>query len=107
MYLLSNWFYYRYESIRFLAPGLSGEDFFYKLGEYTPRLDRLPLKENRDKHAIFVVLPYYNDALPVLSECYPNGTLKVHEGGPRNEVIFTSYVIQKDELRNCSTNRSL
>ncbi len=104
MYLLSNWFYYRYESIRFLAPGLSGEDFFYKLGTYSPKLDRFPLKENLDKHAVFVILPHYNNVIPVLRECYPNGTLKVHKGGPRNEVIFTSYVIQKDELRNCSTH---
>jgi len=99
MYLLSNWFYYRYESIRFLAPSLSGEDFFYKLGTYSPKLDRLPLKENLYKHAVFVILPFYEDVIPVLREYYPNATLEVHTDGPTKEVMFTSYAIHMDELR--------
>lgn len=97
LYLLSDWFYSDYLSIRFLAPNFSGEDFFYKLGEYTPKDNFLPLSKNLNKDSIFVILPFYNQYLKRLKEVYPEGELKKYYGGPENKLIFSTYFVSKND----------
>lgn len=97
IYLLSDWFYSDYLSIRFLAPNFSGEDFLTKLGKYTPKDELLPLKNNLGKDSIFVILPFYNQYLNRLKEVYPEGKLKKHYGGPENKLIFSTYFVSKND----------
>lgn len=97
IYLLSDWFYSDYLSIKFLSPNFSGEDFFTKLGEYTPKDNLLPLRKNLDKDSIFVVLPFYNQYLTRLKEVYPGGKLKNYYGGPENKLIFSSYFVSRND----------
>lgn len=93
IYLLSDWFYSDYLSIRFLAPNFSGEDFFTKLGKYTPKDELLPLKNNLGKDSIFVILPFYNQYLSYLKEVYPEGRINNYYGGPENKLIFSSFFV--------------
>lgn len=93
LYLLSDWFYSDYLSIRFLSPAFSGEDFFHQLGKYTPKGELLPLKENLDKDSLFIVLPFYNQYLERLKEVYPEGEINDYHRGPENKLIFSSFFV--------------
>jgi len=93
IYLLSDWFYSDYLSIRFLSPSFSGENFFHQLGKYTPKDKLLPLKENLDKDSLFVALPFYNQYLDRLKEVYPEGERKEYYGGPEGNLIFSSFFV--------------
>jgi 4-amino-4-deoxy-L-arabinose transferase-like glycosyltransferase len=93
IYLLSDWFYLDYLSIRFIAPDLDGEDFFQQLWQYSPKDYLLPLNKHLDKDALFVILPFYNDYLSKLRTFYPEGILKEHYAGPGKKSIFVSFFI--------------
>lgn len=96
-YLLSDWFYVDYLSIRFLAPNSGGENFFKKLGQYSPK--SLPLKKNLEKNALFVILPFYQPFLSELKANYPQGETKEHFGGPEKKLIFTTFSVPNEALK--------
>ena len=99
LYLLSDWFYSDYLSIRFLSPDFSGEDFFYQLGKYSPKDELLPLKENLDKDSLFIALPFYNEYLGRLKEIYPEGEIKNYYGGVEQKLIFSSFSVPSKVAR--------
>lgn len=95
IYLLSDWFYSNYLSIRFLSPQFSGEDFFNELGKYSPKDNLLPLKQHLEKDSIFIVLPFYNQYLRRLKEVYPEGKIKNYYGGANNQLFFSSFFVSQ------------
>lgn len=96
IYLLSNWFYIDYLSIRFLSPQLDGEDFFTQLGQFSPKtylLDNL----NSQKPIVFIVLPFYNSYIATIENIYPGAELQPIYGGPNNKLLFTSIIINNND----------
>lgn len=79
---------WRYESRRFQAPGIDGEDRSHQFGVF--RLDRQPEHER----VAYLLMPPYHRYLDEIQERYPGGEVVQRMDG--DEVVFVLYLLEDE-----------
>ncbi|MBI2909029.1 MAG: glycosyltransferase family 39 protein [Chloroflexi bacterium] len=87
VYFLSDRWSYNYETRKFLAPDVPGEDRFGAFGK-SKTIERDPAHSN----VIYLILPPYDRLIPEIRSKYPDGDyVELREGG---RLVFTAYRVK-------------
>lgn len=86
IYFYSAHWPYNYETLRFLNPGLLGEDRSSEFGVYSLK------KSVTNQNLAYILLPPYTNNISDLEKLYPGGIKKEHQDED-GTLIFTSYFL--------------
>jgi hypothetical protein len=84
VYFFSGRWSYMYETRRYLAPDVPGEDRSTQFGRYDLTVDR-------SKNALLILMPPYLDITPQLRNLYPDAQVTTRLSG--RDVLFTAFYI--------------
>jgi hypothetical protein len=84
VYFFSGRWTYMYETRRYLAPDVPGEDRSTQFG-------RFDLTVDRSENALIVLMPPYLDIMPQLRNLYPDAQVTTKMSG--RDVLFTAFYI--------------
>lgn len=88
LYFYSSSWSYDYETMRFLAPHIQGENRSSQFGKYSL------INTHPDKKVVYLFLDNYLGSIDVIRDLYPNGKVIVNKdsNGNRN-IIFNAYLL--------------